>query len=388
MTSTEVKNILILAFIFATRMLGLFMVLPIFALYETKISGATASLLGLAIGIYGFTTALLQLPYGILSDYFGRRSIILCGLIIFAIGSLVASLSESIWGIILGRAIQGAGAIGSPILAFAADLTREAVRSRAMAIIGISIGLTFVLAILLGPILDALLGLNGIFLMTTVLALVGIGLLFCLEKEPSLLRHSPQPLRQQLQYVLLDKDLCALNMTIFVLHAILTASFLVLPLKIQEITSLLSNEVWKFYAPVLGLSLLFVMPLLRSADEHRSQKKRMNMAILGLGFCIIAFLAATTTTVLVVAVTLFFVGFNFLEANLPALISRIAPKTSKGTAMGVYSCAQFLGIFCGGAVGGLVLQHLGMIGIGLMCTLLTIMGWLSINHTNKLFKMA
>ncbi|MFI4938465.1 MAG: MFS transporter [Candidatus Berkiellales bacterium] len=382
MTGAEIKNSLILASIFATRMLGLFMVLPILPLYVDKIPGATLPLLGLAVGVYGFTQALLQLPIGFLSDYCNRKWVIGGGLLVFAFGSMIAAYSDSIWGLIVGRAVQGAGAIGSPVLALVGDVTREQVRTRAMALIGISIGLTFVLAILLGPLLESITGLSGIFTITAVMATFGIALLFFLKTEA--FSQKPAAFGEQLRCLFKPRDLWALNANIFVLHAMFTASFLVLPIKIQEITFLFSNQVWKFYLPVLGLSLLLVIPALRYADEPHWQSKLMKIAMVGLGLSILAFLFVWQLSTLVMAVTLFFVAFNFLEASLPALVSRIAPVASKGAAMGVYSCSQFLGIFSGGVLGGYLLQIGGHWAIGVGCLLLSAIGWLMLNRIGYL----
>lgn len=378
MTLTELKSTLILALVFALRMLGLFMVLPVLALYAQKIPGATPALIGMAAGIYGFSQAVLQLPYGMLSDYFGRRPVIIGGLSVFAIGSIIAGFSSSIGGLILGRAVQGAGAIGSPILALVSDVTRDEVRTRAMALIGITIGLTFTLAILLGPIFDSYIGLKGIFTLTAFLALGGIALLFLLKPQrttPSLLSF-----KQQLRLILRQGPLWALHVSIFMLHAVLIASFLVLPGKIETITGFTSGAVWRFYLPVLAASLLLVTPLLRFADKGDWQKKLLHVAVLGLGATIVAFMNTQNVTVFTIAVVLFFVAFNFLEACLPSLVSKMAPKESKGSALGMYSCAQFLGMFCGGAIGGTIMQQFGTQGISISCLLLTGIGWFAIRQ--------
>lgn len=378
MTFTELKSTLILALVFALRMLGLFMVLPVLALYGQKIPGATPALIGLAAGIYGFSQAVLQLPYGMLSDYFGRRPVIIGGLSVFALGSIIAGFSGSIGGLILGRAVQGAGAIGSPILALVSDVTREEVRTRAMALIGITIGLTFTLALLLGPIFDSYIGLKGIFALTAILAVLGIGLLFFLK--PNKATVTRLSFREQVRLTLQQGSLWALHVSIFMLHAVLIASFLVLPGKIEAITGFTSEEVWRFYLPVLGASLLLVTPLLRFADKGEWQRKLLNVAVLGLGVTIVTFMNTTSVVYFTIAVVLFFVAFNYLEASLPSMVSKMAPKTSKGSALGMYSCAQFLGMFCGGAFGGTILQQFGSQGVSVSCLLLTGIGWLAIRQ--------
>jgi predicted MFS family arabinose efflux permease len=380
MTFSELKATLILALIFASRMLGLFMVLPVLALYADTIPYATPALIGLAAGIYGLTQALLQLPCGILSDYVGRKPVILGGLVVFIGGSLLAAFSHSIWGLILGRAVQGMGAIGSPILALVADLTREQVRTRAMAVIGISIGFTFVLAIVLGPLLDAHIGLSGIFVLTAAMAASGILLLSLLGPVP---KQKPLILRGQLRVLLKHPDLWRLNLNIFILHAILTACFLVFPAKIQEVTGLTSNHVWRFYLPVLLMSVMLVAPLLRYADNQQWQKKLMKAAMIGLAIAIVIMISTTQYVVFLMAATLFFLSFNFLEASFPAMVSRVVPQGSKGSALGVYSFSQFLGMFAGGVFGGCLQQWIGPWGIGIGCLLLSLIGWLTLSCSKQ-----
>ncbi|MGE3318293.1 MAG: MFS transporter [Candidatus Berkiella sp.] len=378
MTFAELKSTLILSLVFALRMLGLFMVLPVLALYAQKIPGATPALIGLAAGIYGFSQALLQLPIGMLSDYVGRKPVIIGGLSVFALGSVIAGFSSSIGGLILGRAVQGAGAIGSPILALVADVTREEVRTRAMALIGITIGLTFTLAILLGPVCDAHIGLKGIFTLTALLAVGGIILLFFLKPAQS----TPSTLswKAQLHLILQQGSLWALHLCIFMLHAVLIASFLVLPGKIEAMTGFTSDGVWRFYLPVLVASLLLVTPLLRIADKEHWQKKLLPMAVAGLGVTIVTLMNSSNVIVFTMAVVMFFVAFNYLEACLPSMVSKVAPKANKGSALGMYSCAQFLGMFCGGAVGGTLLQQFGAQGVSIGCLFLTGLGWLALRQ--------
>ncbi len=377
MTVTEIKGTLILSLIFASRMLGLFMVLPVLSLYTATVPQATPFLIGIAAGIYGLTQALFQFPCGILSDYFGRKPLIMAGLVIFVFGSLVAVFSTSIWGLIIGRAIQGMGAIGSPILALVADSTRETVRTRAMAIIGVSIGFTFVLAIVLGPLVDSALGLSGIFLFSAVLASAGIGLLFFLKPT-----SAPPPISLKGQFALLMKQsqMWRLNITIFILHAILTAAFLIFPAHIEEVTELTSSDVWRFYLPVLVISVLLVAPLLRYADDAKWQNYLMKSALIMLGLSTLLFISTTHVIMLYMLATLFFLAFNYLEASLPAMVSRIVPKTSKGGALGVYSFSQFLGMFAGGACGGIAHQWIGPFGIGVSCLLLTVAGCMLLSN--------
>ena len=381
MTSSEIKSTVILALVFASRMLGLFMVLPVLALYADKIPHATPALIGLAAGIYGLTQALLQLPCGVLSDYLGRKPVIVGGLVIFITGSLIAAFSQSIWGLIIGRAVQGMGAIGAPILALVADLTREQVRTRAMALIGISIGFTFVLAILLGPLLDAYVGLFGIFMLTAAMGTSGILLLSFLGTPP---KQKPLVLKGQMRALLKHRELWHINLNIFILHAVLTAVFLVFPSKIEEVTGLTSHHVWRFYLPVLVASIILVAPLLRYADNPQWQKTLMKTALLGIGAAIVMLLCAKQYIIFFVAATLFFLSFNFLEASLPAMVSRVVPQGSKGSALGVYSFSQFFGMFAGGVFGGCLQQWIGPWGIGITCLLLTVIGWLTLSSSKQL----
>lgn len=353
MSGAEIKNTMVFSLIFASRMLGLFMIYPVLALYTDTLRGATPLLMGLAMGIYGLSQALFQLPFGWLSDHVGRKPIVLIGLLLFAIGSLIAAFSSSIMGLIMGRAIQGMGAIGSPILAWVADTTRESVRTRAMAIIGVTIGLAFTVSLILGPWIEAHRGLSSLFLLTAGLAVLGIvGVLLFTTHAP------PVRFIRKSEGIWRDKRIWQLYFNIFVLHALLSASFLVLPLKMQMVMGL-SEKVWQFYLPVLGLSLFLVMPFLRQADCVHRQNKMMRYAVMLLGGSGSIFLMSEHRGVFAVAVVLFFAAFNFLEASLPAKVSRIVPSEGRGMALGLYSCFQFLGLFVGGIVGG-ALQSQGI----------------------------
>lgn len=382
MTRDEISNTLILAAIFALRMLGLFMLLPVLALYLNKIPGASAQLVGVAVGIYGLTQALFQLPYGMLSDYINRKWVITLGLLVFAIGSVVAALATDMGGLIVGRALQGAGAIGSPVLALLSDVTRESVRTRAMALLGMSIGATFLLALLLGPLLEAQLGLQGIFILTAGLAIGGIGLLKVLVLPPNV-RKAERFSFYSLQQAYSQSDVWLLSAIVFILHAMFTASFLFLPIKIQAVTALSLAQVWKFYLPVLFFSLLFVAPFLRRVDTDKEvQKKWFGIAMCLCGVSILLFNWSEDRITFSLIVTLFFVAFNFLEASLPALMSRIVASSNKGMAMGFYSCFQFFGIFCGGVIGGVLQESLGSAAIAGSCLFISMLGWLTIKKLN------
>ncbi len=378
MTGAELKNSLILALIFACRLLGLFMILPVLALYVDKIPYATPLLIGLAAGIYGFTQALLQFPFGVMSDYWGRKPIIITGLVLFSIGSLVAAFSASIWGLIIGRAIQGMGAIGSPILALTADVTREQVRTRAMALIGISIGFTFSLAFVMGPILEAKFGLSALFGLAALLGIGGIGLLSAIKT--SLPAAKPPPLTKQMTILLKQRHLWGCFLSIFSLHAILTAIFLVLPSQIATLGSEAMTGSWQFYLPVLVLSLLLVAPLLRFADKAAWQSKMLAVASIGVGLAGLALLTAPSFKLLFLATVLFFTAFNFLEASLPSLVSKLTKSECRGAAMGMFSCLQFLGMFCGGVIGGGVQKWFAAEGVAILCVALASIGYLALKY--------
>jgi len=372
MTHNELKHTSILALIFSFRLFGLFMVLPVLALHTDTIPGATPALIGLAAGIYGLTQAIAQLPFGMLSDKLNRKKVISCGLIIFALGSLIAGCVESIWGLLLGRALQGLGAIGAPILALSADLTRDVVRSRAMAIIGVSIGMAFVMALILGPIMDAHFGLKGIFFSTALFCLIALVMVWRLPTVERTQERVRKP--NLLKAVWQNAGLRRLNVCIFVLHFSLTACFLVLPLKIHAILQLSSKYVWQFYLPVLLLSLFIVLPLLRSVDKSKYQDKWLSYAFVLLALSLLFFLNSHESVFFIFFALLFFAAFNFLEASLPARVSQLATQPLRGTAMGFYSCSQFLGMFAGGTFGGILQQTLGIVAMSVGCLIFTLVG--------------
>jgi len=377
MTALERRSVASLAALYVLRMLGLFMVLPLLALYAAELPGATAAMVGLALGCYGLTQALLQVPLGWLSDRVGRKGVIVAGLLLFAAGSVVAALAESIWGIILGRSLQGAGAIASTVLALVADLTSVEQRTKAMALVGVSIGLAFALAVVVGPAVAAVGGLAGVFWLTAALAVAGIGIvLFAVPRPPAVgLQHEEVGARRELIWRSLgDRDLFRLNFGVFTLHFILVACFLVIPQFLEESAGLDRTRHALVYLPVLLFSIGGMLPLMRFAE--RGQRPR-DAFLLGIGAvaCAVAALGLTAVSGLFyAALWLFFVGFNYLEAALPSLVSKTVFAGGRGTAMGVYSTCQFLGAFAGGAVGGWILQYTGKEGLTTTCFLLAC-GW-------------
>ncbi len=369
-----------LGLIFGLRLIGLFMILPVFSLYAHRLTGYTPTLMGLAIGAYGLTQAAFQIPFGLLSDRIGRKKVIIAGLLIFALGSVIAALSDSIYGVIAGRALQGTGAIAAAIMALLADLTRHTVRTRAMAILGGSVGISFTLALVLGPVVNGWIGVPGIFWMTGVLALLGILVTRFIVPDPteSHFHSDTEPVPAQFRRVLADPQLLRLDFGIFTLHLLITANFVALPLLLRDTLQLPSPHHWWLYLPVLLLSVVTMLPIIFLA-ERRSLVKAVFLGAIGLMGAAELGLTLISREMLQVTILLylFFVGFNLMEATLPSLVSRMAPPHSKGTAMGLYSSSQFLGAFVGGAAGGWLLGHFGVGGVFAGCVAMTLL-WLVI----------
>ncbi|WP_459867936.1 MFS transporter [Endothiovibrio diazotrophicus] len=370
MTGVEKRAASSLSAIFGLRMLGMFMILPVFALYAEHLDGVTPFLAGLAIGAYGLTQALLQIPFGMLSDRIGRKPVIALGLIIFAIGSVVAAQADTIHGVILGRALQGAGAIAAAIMALLADLTREEHRTKVLAGFGASIGLSFSLALVAGPLLDRWIGVPGIFWLTAVLALGGIAVLFTWVPKPSHnhFHRDAEPVPGQFKRVLSDPQLLRLDLGILTLHMVLTANFVVLPLALHDYAGLDKMHHWWVYLPVLLLGMAVMVPFIIIGEKKRKLKPIFVGAIVTLGLTELL-LAEFHHSLWAIAglLFLFFSAFNLLEATLPSLIAKVAPADAKGTAMGAYSSSQFIGAFTGGALGGWAHGQFGLTGVFILC---------------------
>lgn len=360
MNFTEKLSSFVLALIFGLRMLGLFMVLPVFSLYATKLNMARPSLIGIALGIYGLTQAMCQIPFGMWSDKVGRKPVIVIGLLIFISGSIFAGLSHNIYGVIVGRALQGAGAIGSVVSALLADLTREEHRTKAMAIIGSIVGLAFMSAMVIGPILNTYITVSGIFMLSGGLGFVGIILLLTLVPKPKGLsfHRDAETLPALFKRILKDKELVRLDIGALVSHGILTATFVAIPISLQESAFLPEAKQGLFYLPILIVSFLAMIPLIIMAEKKRKMRYILLLAILTL-VCSELLLWVFHSSMIMIAFSLmlFFTAFSFMEASLPSMISKRAPAVCKGTAMGMYSTSQYFGMFLGGVCGGLLYAH-------------------------------
>lgn len=378
MTATERSAIMSLSSIMGLRMVGLFMVLPVFSLYAQQLQGATPFLTGLAIGIYGLFQALCQIPFGILSDRIGRKPVILLGLGIFILGSLVAAYSQTILPMIIGRALQGGGAVGSTILALMADLTREEQRTKAMAISGITIGFSFSIAMFIGPVLMQWMAVNQLFFIAALLGLLGIAILFISVPKPRTLSwHSDtEPELHTFLRLLISPELAKLNIGILILHAIFTASFVVMPISLHRFVGLSAHQQWSIYLPTLLVAFLLTLVCVGIAERKRWLKPFFVGGIVALVIaeCLL-WLAPHNLKLMTVGLCFFFAGFSLLEAFLPSLVSRTAPAARKGSALGIYSCSQFLGIFVGGALGGWLYGQFSFIGVYCFCISLALL-WL------------
>lgn len=376
MTPAELRTALALSAIFFFRMLGLFMVLPVLALYVDHLQGATKLLIGLALGVYGLTQATLQIPMGRWSDRIGRKPVISIGLAIFACGGLVAASMSHIWAVIVGRALQGAGAVSGATLALAADLTRAEQRTKTMAIIGITIGAAFSIAFLVGPVLDAWFGLRGVFLAGAGLGIASLVLLWLVVPAAPAMLLAADPGVAVTLTPARRLELRSLYVGVFCLHMVLAASFVSIPIVLANELGIPKGQHFSVYLPVLGLSLLLVLPLIGMSHRERSNRLLFPSAIVCLGSAELALWLLPAQKLLIGgALTLFFVGFNFLEASLPSRISRVAPSTGKGAALGIYSTGQFVGTFIGGVGGGTVAALVGTRGVFAAASVVTF-GWL------------
>lgn len=382
----ERKVVYSLAALYTFRMFGLFMLLPVLALYGTEYTHHSPFLLGLALGAYGFSQALLQIPFGVMSDRIGRKPLILIGLIVFVLGSVVAALADSVYGLILGRILQGGGAISAVVMALLTDLTSDENRTKAMATIGASIGVSFSVAMTVGPLLAAWGGVGAIFWLTAILGLVGIYILLKLvpdvAKTTSSKREAvavPGLLRDTLKH----PQLLRLNVGIFVLHFVLMSSFVVLPLMLQDQLQIAREYHGLIYFPLLAFAFAVMLPFVIIAEKRRKIKSVFLIAVSLLLLAELALTIVGGSRVLALFVLfVFFIAFNILEATQPSMVSKIAPAGAKGTATGIYSTFQVLGVFGGGALGGWLLQHQGANSVFLLNAAL-VMVWLVVAWSMK-----
>ncbi len=381
MTPAERRAIASLASIYGLRLLGMFIILPVFALYaQTLPGGASYTLIGIALGAYGLTQALLQIPFGWASDKWGRKPVIYSGLALFAVGSFIAAWAPDIGWSIVGRSVQGAGAISAAVLALTADLTRESVRTRAMAVIGITIATTFALSLAAGPVFTAWIGVPGIFVLTGALAIAAMAVVHFAVPTPSRVSQARETSPRQLARVLADPQLLRLNYGTFALHAVLMALFTQIPFALRD-NGLPIERHWIVYAPVLVLSMLFMLPFLQQVDRPARGKPLLIAAVLALAAAQVSLaLSLHSLVALAAAMTLFFTALNLLEAMLPAFISKCAPAEARGAAIGVNSNAQFLGAFVGAAAGGWLADHAGTAPVFILGIVLTAL-WLAASAT-------
>lgn len=358
LNALEKRTAVSLASVFAFRMLGLFMLMPVLAIYGQSLEGFSPLWIGLAIGAYGLTQALLQIPMGWLSDKFGRKRVIVSGLVLFALGSVIAAMAESIYMVTLGRGLQGMGAIAAAVLALAADLSRDEQRPKVMAVIGMCIGLSFALAMLLGPMIAGAFGISGIFWLTAVLAVLGI--LIVLTVVPTAVNRAPRgettAVFSDIKNLVKHPQLSRLDAGVMLLHLTLTTVFVALPGQLIA-DGLAASEHWKLYIPVLLLGFVFMVPMMIIAIRKEKEKQ----AFIGSIALIVASLMTLTlfadsSWVIALCMLGYFIAFNFLEATMPAMVARMSPPHQKGSAMGVFSSSQFFGAFLGGILGGYIAQ--------------------------------
>ncbi|APR34515.1 MFS transporter [Paraburkholderia sp. SOS3] len=365
MSASEMRATVALASIFALRMLGLFMIMPVFSIYARTIPGGdNVFLVGVALGAYGVTQSLLYIFYGWVSDKVGRKPVIATGLLIFALGSFVAALAHDMTWIIVGRVIQGMGAVSSAVIAFIADLTSEEHRTKAMAMVGGSIGISFAVAIVGAPVVFQWVGMSGLFALVGVFSVLAVGVVLWVVPDAPKPVHVRAPFREVLHNV----ELLRLNFGVLVLHATQTALFLVVP-RILEADGLPVRSHWMIYLPVMGLSFVMMVPAIIAAEK----RGKMKAVLVGAIFLILTgqlLLGAAAHTIAIVAAILFvyFLGFNILEASQPSLVSKLAPGTRKGAAVGVYNTTQSIGLALGGVVGGWLLKIDGSSAVFFTCS--------------------
>lgn len=357
LTAQERKVSANLALLFAVRMLGLFLLTPVFADAAKHLAGGDRpALIGLAIGAYGLTQAIMQIPFGILSDRFGRRPIIIIGMVLFIIGGIICALSDSVMGVVVGRAIQGFGAVSAAITAWIADSTRPEVRARAMAMVGGSIGLSFAASLVLSPLLVEFTGLSGLFWVISLLGFVC--LLLATFLVPVVPMHDQAITPVSSKQVLRDDSLLRLNFGVFCLHFSMMSLFVVLPSLLIKLGDLSVGRLWEVYLPVIVVALILMVPAVFYIETRKKHKLGLDSSVGLLVLLFLAWIAASSSYWgCVAALLVFFILFNVLEALQPSMVSRVTPPQHKGLALGLYNMCQALGVATGGAVGGLLAQY-------------------------------
>ena len=373
MNSTERLFALKVSLIMSVRMLGLFMLFPVMSVYAGDYDRSTPFLIGMAIGIYGLTQALLQIPFGYLSDRFGRKPILIIGLLIFLIGSVVAANASNIIFVVIGRALQGGGAISAVLMAFLADSISEDNRAKANAFVGFQIGVAFMLSLIIGPIITSRIGLSGLFWVIGLLSIIAMLIVLSLEysKPINYYRLSFGAFRETL-----SRELIALDFSVFSLHLILASGFIVMPLLIMEnqIVSMIDN--WQLYLPAVLLSFIGMIPLIIISEKFKKTKYMLLLSIFLLIISqIIFYISNLNFSVFLITLTIFFVAFNTVEAILPSLLSKTASASKRGLAMGIFSTSQFLGTFIGGAIGGLIYDIYDLNSVFLFTIFVAIIWW-------------
>jgi len=375
MSARELRASLSLASIFGLRLFGMFIILPVFALYAERLPGWNLTLVGIALGAYGLTQAALQIPFGWVSDRIGRKPVMVAGLLVFAAGSVICALAQAPWAVILGRVVQGAGAISGVAIAMAADLTRPSQRTKSMAIIGSTIGLAFAASFVLAPFLRNAIGVPGIFAFTGLLAMAAVAIVAWVVPDPPAKQHAH--VKVPFAQVLRDPELLRLNVGIFALHAVLMALFVVVPLSLVR-AGLPPASHWSVYLGAVGSGFILMLPFVavRRVARHERAVFLGSVAVLAAGIAVLA-ASADRLGPLAAGLVIFFAAFHVLEAKLPALVSKAAPPSAKGAASGVYSSVQFLGTFVGAAFGGAIAQHLGPVAVLASCLAITA-AWLAV----------
>jgi MFS family permease len=374
MTKLERSFALKISLIMATRMLGLFMIFPVFSVYANNYTSVSPLLIGVAIGAYGLTQAIFQIPFGYLSDQYGRKPLLILGLIIFFIGSAVAANADDIFQVILGRTLQGAGAISAVLMAFLADYVRESERPKANAFVGVQIGLAFMLALLLGSIVAHQLGMSGLFWVIAALAIVALLVVFTL---PNAKPKKQYKLSIENFKKILTPHLLRLDFSIFALHLILTCAFIAIPIFLVENNILDIQHNWQIYLPVIVLSFLGMIPLIIMATKFQKTKSVFLLSIFLLMLSQILFYQTRLNyATFFIILTVFFIAFNALEALLPSMVAKVATSDKRGIAMGFYSSSQFLGAFCGGVFGGVISNTFGLNSVFLFTTFIALIWWL------------